>query len=500
MGQFRLNYYTTPQRLEFLTPEPTIPFDTNKFTAGTHVTLTDTSGTYVVELTEDLYLGPQGWRAEFAFISGAASFAADVYSPSVIINNNPEGVETPGTSIGTATLLTSGYGYTADPIKPIITVPPPVAGATNFVFSTVVASNDILRYNDNFYRVTSAGTTGVIYPTHTTGTVSNGTAELLFVGSQAVLEPVVVETSADLDAILGPGGEIVGVIINDGGIGYTNANIQVVDSSGSGALITANFNFGNVDTLQANVELLSVVGTIDSMIVLDGGSGYGVATVEVRGDGVGCVATANVNGGKVVSIDIVNPGYGYTWTDIVIGGNGSGAIVRAIMSPIGGHGSNAVDELNANSIMFYSSISRDTIKGLNITNDYRKAGLLRNIREFGSSNRFNEDVGSGCVLITGSFDKTKLQYDQLLVQINETYKQYRIVEYTDTQILISVFNNFTILPGDTLITPEGYTIEVTNVEERTIDQFSGDFLFLTVREPFAPSDDQIVTIRTVLTV
>lgn len=371
---------------------------------------------------------------------------------------------------------------------------------SQFVISTTVALNNYLSYDGRYYQVTTAGTTGTTNPTHTTGVVANGTAQLTYVGTQAIVKPVMVKTEADLDAILGPGGEIIGVTINDGGIGYTNANIQIVDSTGAGGVIEANFNPGNVDTLQANVELLAVTGTIDSMIVVDGGAGYGAATVEVRGDGTGCVATANVSGGKVVSIDIVTPGYGYTWTDIVIGGNGTGAVVRAIMSPIGGHGSNAIDELNANSIMFYSSFARDINQGLNVTNDYRKAGLLRNIKQFGSDNRFNQDIGSGCVLITGTFDKTKLEYDQLLVQSDATYKQYRIVEFNDTQILISVFNNFTIVPGDILVTPEGYTILVSDVKERTIDQFSGDFLFLTVRESFAPSEEQIITIRTVLTI
>lgn len=423
--------------------------------------------------------------------------------PTVISGNEAVATGTvtiSGGAIDSVQLDLAGYGYTADPIKPVITVDAPVGAFINYTFNTPVLLNQVLKHNGNFYKVTTAGTTSAEYPTHTTGTLANGTSQLLYVGTQAVLEPIVVNTEAQLDAVLGPGGEIINVIINDGGIGYTSANIQVVDATGSGAIILANFNPGNVDTLQANVELLSVAGAIESMMVVDGGSGYGAATVTILGDGVGCTATANVTGGKVSSINIVNPGYGYTWTDIIIGGNGTGAVVRAIMSPIGGHGYNAVDELNANSIMFYSSIARDVNQGLLVNNDYRKAGLLRNIREFGSSNRYNQDIGSGCVLVTGSFDKTKLEYDQLLVQANATYKQYRIVEYTDTQILISVFNNFTILPGDTLVTPDGYIVQISDVSERTIDQFSGDFLFLTVREPFSPSEDQIITVRTVLTV
>jgi hypothetical protein len=315
-------------------------------------------------------------------------------------------------------------------------------------------------------------------------------------------------------AVLGTGGEIVGYSIVDAGTGYTNANIEIIDTSGSGsgAVLVADFSVGSVDTLQANVELLAVPGSIEAIKMVEGGSGYGAASVSILGDGIGATATAVCSGGKVTKINIVNPGSGYTWTDVVITGNtgATGAVARAIMSPLGGHGSNAIDELNANSIVFYTSISRDKNQGIEINNDYRKVGLVRNLKQFGSNRRFTGDIGSGCVLITGTFDKTKLEYDMLLVK--DSYKKYRIVDFTDTQILVSVFNNFTINIGDTLVTDPtnggsitspttvAQNIIVSSVSERTIDQFSGDFLFFSVREPYSPTAEQIITVRTVLTI
>jgi len=322
-----------------------------------------------------------------------------------------------------------------------------------------------------------------------------------------------VQTGASAVATLGTGGEIVGYQIVDGGTGYTNTNIEIVDTGvvpGTGAILVADFDVGNIETLQANVELLAVNGAIYTVKMVDGGAGYAAANVEIVGDGTGATATATVTGGKVSHIEMTNPGIGYTWTDLIITGNegASGAAARAIMTPIGGHGYNAIDELNASNIIFYTSISRDKNQGLEINNDYRKVGLVRNFKKFGSNSKFTEDIGSGCVLITGTFDKTKLQYDMLLTK--DGYKKYRIVEFTDTQILLSVFNNFTIDVGDTLITDptngglvssptvNSINIVVDAVTERTIDQFSGDFLFFSVRESYSPSADQIITVRTLV--
>jgi len=316
---------------------------------------------------------------------------------------------------------------------------------------------------------------------------------------------------------LGTGGEVVGYTITNPGIGYTTADITITDSSGSGsgAKLSVDFDIGNVNTLQSNVELLAVPGSIEAIKVENGGTGYGAAIVSILGDGQGATATATVSGGKIIAVNVVNSGSGYTWTDVVIsGGGGTGALARAIMSPLGGHGFNAVEELYARSLQFYTAMSRDFNQGIEITNDYRKAGLIRNLKKYGTNQRFTDEIGSGCVLITGQFDKLKLYQDMLLLKKEASginYKKYRIVDFNDTQILLSVFNNFSINVGDVIVTDPTNgglitnptlpvsTITIESVSERTIDQFSGDFMFFSVREPYAPADDQIITIRTTLT-
>lgn len=410
-------------------------------------------------------------------------------------------------AIDTTTILIPGYGYGG---LPIITVGEPVAGAIEWVNTTAVSIGNKIKHLGRYYNVTQAGTTGIVSPTHTSGEQLNGTAKLTYVATLAVLTAYITKTEADLGLII-TDGEITGVVINDGGIGYTIANLLILDANHpnptdeknlTNAFLSVDLAVGNVNTLQANVELLAVPGTIEVVKVVNKGTGYVSPTITIIGDGTGATATAIVNGGLIIGYNVTNVGTGYTWTDIQIDGHGygTGAVARAIMSPIKGHGKNAINELNADSIMFYSTIGRDTNQGLIVTNDYRKAGLLKNITHFNTTYRYAEDVGSGCIKITGIFDITKLAYDMLLVDSINSYKHYRIVEFNSTEILISVFNNFSINIFSTLLTPNGDTIYVTNVQERTINQFSGDLLFLSVREPFAPSDEQIITIRTVVTI
>lgn len=422
-----------------------------------------------------------------------------VSAPTVISGSEQNGdvsITMSGEAIDTASVSVAGYGY-AD--APTITVDPPISGANAWVANHSYSLSDKISYNGNFYTVTNPGTSSTTPPSHTTGDELNGTATLAFSGTQAVLTAVKTKTEAQIHVVV-DNGVITNVVIDDAGIAYTTASISISDPNGSGAQLTPYFNTGNVDTLQANVELLAVPGTIEVIKMVNQGTNYTTATVAIIGDGEGALASANISGGAITSITMDNVGHNYTWTDVQITGDGSGAVARAIMSPITGHGKNAIDELNANSIAFYSAITQDINQGLINTNDYRKAGLLKDLKQFGSQAKFTDDIGSGCILITGNFTKANIDYDMLLVDSVHEYKHYRVVEFTDTQILISVFNNFSINIGDTLLTPNGDPVLVTAVQERTIDQFSGELLFLTVREPYAPAADQLVTIKTIVTI
>lgn len=435
--------------------------------------------------------------------------------------------------VSSLSVINAGNGYTSPPTVTIAYPKWTFNGATsvNDVAETItytghrLVTGDVVVYNNgggtSIGGLTSTNTYYVIRISDDTfqlATSSSNATSGIYInltdGVGAAHTLTLTTGQATATAVLGTGGEVVGYTIVDGGVGYTNANIEIVDSSGSGtgAVLAADFSIGAIDTLQANVELLAVPGSVETIKMVENGTGYGAATVNILGDGIGATATATCSGGQVTKIEITNAGSGYTWTEIEITGNpgSSGAVARAIMSPLGGHGSNAIDELNANSIVFYTSISRDKNQGIEINNDYRKVGLVRNLKQFGSNRRFTEDIGSGCVLITGTFNATQLEYDMLLIK--DGYKKYRIVDFTDTQILVSVFNNFTIGIGDVLVTDptnEGsvssptviaQNIIVTAVSERTIDQFSGDFLMFSVRDAYAPTSEQIITVRTTLTI
>jgi len=111
-------------------------------------------------------------------------------------------------------------------------------------------------------------------------------------------------------------------------------------------------------------------------------------TVSVTGDGSNAVAIAVVNTAAnsnydIVGIDIVNPGTGYTQANVTIYANtnyGSGATARAIISPVYGHGYDAVTELGGRYVGVdakFDNITNESYSFLGY-GTYRKVGILQN--------------------------------------------------------------------------------------------------------------------------
>jgi hypothetical protein len=116
-------------------------------------------------------------------------------------------------------------------------------------------------------------------------------------------------------------------------------------------------------------------------------SGYDISPlVTISGDGSNAVARAIVNtsSNSIYRIDITSRGSGYSYGTATLSGNTgttnsvSSASLKLIVSPKGGHGSNAAAELGAHfvgiSTVFDSSLSGDKVVD---ANDFRSVGILK---------------------------------------------------------------------------------------------------------------------------
>ena len=423
---------------------------------------------------------------------------------------------------------------------------PTVKIGTAWTASTALTLNSQVTNALKLYTVTTAGTSGTVAPIHTSGavTATGGTAVLTYAGVEATATavrkfgsgyssvPILTLTGARTaepefqfltqksSAIIIPvlnNGQLDSVIVEDPGIGYSFASLTVSAKGGAGseAELIADLSVGTIDSLQANSEMLTTPGTIEAIKLISNGYGYSTAAVRIEGDGTGARATATINSvdGSISKINITNKGSNYSYANVTIVGNGFAATARAIPSPKNGHGKNSPDELYARKLMFYGNVSVDLNQGLQINNDYRQLGIIKNPTAYNSTNYFDSLLGSTCFICASTINVNNFPRDTI-VFVNRTVtvtsgatdisqviaKRYRVIRPTATAILLLSLDNDIPQINDTFFNSNSpvQTFLVNTVGNPTVDKYSGQMMFIDNKAAFTPSSQEVVTLRTII--
>lgn len=463
--------------------------------------------------------------------------------------------------------------------------------------NTSVVLNQTVYVEDRMYKVIAAGMLGSSAPTHTSGIEQNGSADLEYIGQPASLRRdgevasgyavlrygagYSVTPTATFNDPTGTGaevnfftskseakisaitedGQIVYLIIEDPGVGYTKASITV-SGNGTGAFLVPDLSLGAISSQQANNEILTPTGTIDAIAIISGGYSYGVANILIEGDGTGASAEAEIDPvtNAIKKIHITNRGQDYTYANVKIIGNGNGATLRAIISPYGGHGKNSPEELFSRSLMFYTNISTDLNQGVTVGNDYRQVGIVKNPRVFDGFERFQGSIGSACFSIRSQVDTTRFAKDDEVYIERVTHpeiewepslsmvmgqfvwyedriytvvvsgiggssppttttgsetngfavltyagstnskKRYRIVSISENNVLLQSLDNDIPSSNDVFIKTTSITDNFTalSVSFPTMDKYSGQLMYIDNKQGFTPSGDETITLRTII--
>jgi hypothetical protein len=155
---------------------------------------------------------------------------------------------------------------------------------------------------------------------------------------------------------------------------------------------------------------------IDVVIIEDAGSNLPVSQTlytSIKGDGTGgIVEFATNNSGAITSATIKARGSGYTYANVLLG-NGNlfsnedlttsvptGATAKGslevILPPLGGHGSDFEQELNAKRVMTNIRLTYAEGSGdFPIDNDFRRIGILKDPYQRGTTNFLTQETASG---------------------------------------------------------------------------------------------------------
>ena len=348
-------------------------------------------------------------------------------------------------------------------------------------------------------------------------------------------------TGARASATINVSGEVSSVTIDSEngetfeGLGYTFAFVQF---EGGGDEEDENFRvaeaivtLGDADpentVLQKAVENAAIEGTIERIIVEDGGRDYvaGDTFVKITGDSVlstdqaAATVTIAEGSGTITAIEIDDVGANYNYANVTfVDSNGDEihtaeddlskkATARAIISPIHGHGSNPVRELFSTTVGIVSSLSDNTNRDLMVDNDFRQIGLMKNIYDYDELNIWREATATTCFRANVSSSANYAIDDIIVTDEGDAdegrFRVIQIVESTATegtfdiylQSIIPNIKNASVLKN---VTQDISSLTINSVTDPEISTAYGEVIYIENRTSIARSTDQVETIKAIV--
>ena len=221
--------------------------------------------------------------------------------------------------------------------------------------------------------------------------------------------PVIPDANVSANAV---NGSIEAIIINSGGARYNahaNGTFKEISVAGntlihglqsSSVTLSANTDFYKNSTLYVrsgtgagqarNISEYIVTGSERRVLINpafttlpDTTSVFEIApglTIKGDGDDAVAIATIDTTANSISTVEIVNRGSGYSFADVIISSNGDSTVAANLtpsLSPPGGHGFDAINELYASRAGISVTYANNESNTIPTTNDYRSVGIIK---------------------------------------------------------------------------------------------------------------------------
>ena len=252
---------------------------------------------------------------------------------------------------------------------------------------------------------------------------------------------------------------------------------------------------GDDGTDQWDVQAATVDGGLHVVKVTSGGSAYGSApAVTITGDGTGATANSTITAGVVTAVTITAAGTGYTRASVTFASGAAAA--TAIISPKGGHGSNAVEELGGKYIMINVRLDGTESNTFSTANEFRQVGIVRDPYLYGTSTRavassFRQSFKYQLSSISGTFS-----LDETITSGSNTAS---VIEFTTPNLFTTLpvhlpFANTASVSGGT----SGASGTIAVITTPGLQPYTGDIIYVENRVPISRAADQIEDVKLII--
>jgi len=246
---------------------------------------------------------------------------------------------------------------------------------------------------------------------------------------------------------------------------------------------------------QYDVQTAAVNGAINVIRVTSGGSGYATApAVTITGDGTGATANSTIVANVVTAVTVTAAGTGYTRATVAFASGAAAA--TAVISPKGGHGADAIEELGGKYVIINTRLEGNESNTISTANEFRQVGLVRDPFLFGTTTRatgssLRQTFKYTLSGITGTFTN-----DETVTSGSNTAS---VVEFTTPNLFVTKPVNFAFANGATITGgTSGATATISVISTPSLEAYTGDLLYVENRVPISRASDQIEDVKLII--
>lgn len=260
------------------------------------------------------------------------------------------------------------------------------------------------------------------------------------------------------------------------------------------------------NSLQWHVQRDATPGSIEAIKVLHKGNNVtsNAITLTITGDGTGANAFAQVNSASntISNIIIDDPGQDYTYATVTYSGPGTNVSLRAVISPPGGHGSDALSELGGSYLVLNPRLKGTESGVLTLANDYRQLALIEDPYEYSTTNLSSNLAFSQLTVLTLNGTSVEYLEDEVVYQgtslATATFRGV-VVEWDSANSTVKLSNTTGTPDTDLLIGDTSSASRfVDSITEPDFEPNSGKLLYIDNIKPVERAADQTEDFKIVL--
>ncbi len=259
---------------------------------------------------------------------------------------------------------------------------------------------------------------------------------------------------------------------------------------------------------QWDVQESAADGAILAIHIANTGSNYSNSSnviVTITGDGEGATATASLNTSTNTVSAIVMTSYGTGYTNAVAtisGGGGSDALLKPLLGPKNGHGSDPVYEFLSTDVMLNIRLNADESGKLPVKGTYRQLGIVQDPTEQGTDDFITNTAISLTTDITVTGSGTSYQEGEYVYQgasLDTATFTGMLVDWNSANSILKVTNTIGSIISDTIFGANSSAGRfVSDVKSPDVNLRSGRLLYLNNIEAVTRNVNQTEDYRIVI--